>query len=177
MGTQPTHLNHPSDAITEPLLLTGVATPVASVARDAMVQAHRLVSESGGRSTEARRNVLACLIAADRALSHSDIGAQWAGTDLDRVTLYRVLDWLVERALVHRVGNMGGHERSMRFAFTRPETPSAHAHFQCTACRRTICLDAVTAPSFRVPVGIELLGIELSAFGRCASCQQPPTAG
>jgi Fur family transcriptional regulator, ferric uptake regulator len=182
MGTQPSHPSHASDQatkLTQPAGVGAPATPVvpvAPVADAALAQARRLVSESGGRNTEARRNVLACLIAANRALSHGDIETQLAGTDLDRVTLYRVLDWLVEHALAHRVGNMGGHERAMRFAFTHPEKPNAHAHFQCTECGRTICLEDVAAPALNVPVGIELQGIELSAFGRCASCQDSEAA-
>lgn len=132
--------------------------------------ARRLVKESGGRNTEARRNVLACLIAAGRALSHAEIEAQLANTDLDRVTLYRVLEWLVEQSLAHRVGGLSGFDRAMRFAFSRPERRSAHAHFQCVQCGTTMCLDDVAVPALPVPSGIELQGIELAAFGYCAPC-------
>ena len=132
--------------------------------------ARRLVKESGGRNTEARRNVLACLIGAGRALSHAEIEAQLTDTDLDRVTLYRVLEWLVEQSLAHRVGGLSGFDRAMRFAFSRPERRSAHAHFQCVQCGTTMCLDDVAVPPLPVPGGIELQGIELAAFGYCASC-------
>lgn len=132
--------------------------------------ARRLVKESGGRNTEARRNVLACLIAAGRALSHAEIEAELADTDLDRVTLYRVLEWLVEQSLAHRVGGLSGFDRAMRFAFSRPERRSAHAHFQCVQCGTTMCLDDVAVPELPVPGGIELQGIELAAFGYCAPC-------
>lgn len=146
----------------------------------AIMLARRLVMTSGGRNTGARRNVLACLIASDRALSHADIEVQLADTGLDRVTLYRVLDWLVEHSLAHRVGTAGGAtgiERAMRFAFTRPEKPHSHAHFQCTQCGRTICLDDVAAPALAVPAGVELQGIELAAFGRCSHCRSEAAAG
>ena len=132
--------------------------------------ARRLVKESGGRNTEARRNVLACLIAAGRALSHAEIETELADTDLDRVTLYRVLEWLVEQSLAHRVGGLSGFDRAMRFAFSRPERRSAHAHFQCVQCGTTMCLDDVAVPALPVPGGIELQGIELAAFGYCAPC-------
>ena len=146
----------------------------------AIMLARRLVMTSGGRNTGARRNVLACLIASDRALSHADIEAQLIETGLHRVTLYRVLDWLVEHSLAHRVGTAGGAsgiERAMRFAFTRPEKPHSHAHFQCTQCGRTICLDDVAAPALTVPAGVELQGIELAAFGRCSHCRNAAATG
>jgi Fur family transcriptional regulator, ferric uptake regulator len=136
----------------------------------ALALARRLVKESGGRNTEARRNVLACLIGSGRALSHAEIEAQLADTDLDRVTLYRVLEWLVEQSLAHRVGALSGFDRAMRFAFSRPERRSAHAHFQCVQCGTTMCLDDVAVPELPVPSGIQLQGIELAAFGYCAAC-------
>ncbi len=141
-----------------------VTTPAA------LALARRLVKESGGRNTDARRNVLACLIAADRALSHSEIETQLADSDLDRVTLYRVLDWLVDHSLAHRVGGLSGFDRAMRFAFSRPERRPAHAHFQCVRCGTTMCLDEVAVPVLSVPGGIELQGIELAAYGYCEKC-------
>lgn len=132
--------------------------------------ARQLVKESGGRNTGARRNVLACLIAAERALSHAEIETQLAGTDLDRVTLYRVLDWLVDHALAHRVGGLSGFDRAMRFAFSRPQRQSAHAHFQCVRCGTTMCLDDVAVPALPMPGGIQLQGVELAAYGYCEKC-------
>jgi Fur family transcriptional regulator, ferric uptake regulator len=143
---------------------------IGSTTATAVALARRLVTESGGRNTQARRNVLACLIAAGRALSHAEIEAQLADTDLDRVTLYRVLEWLVEQLLAHRVGGLSGFDRAMRFAYSRPERRSAHAHFQCVQCGTTMCLDDVAVPALPVPGGIELQGIELAAFGFCAPC-------
>lgn len=146
------------------------STPIAPATAAALALSRRLVKESGGRNTEARRNVLACLIAAGRALSHAEIETRLAATDLDRVTLYRVLEWLVEHALAHRVGGLSGFDRAMRFAFSRPEAGHAHAHFQCVQCGTTMCLDEVAVPALAVPGGIELQGIELAAFGYCAAC-------
>lgn len=132
--------------------------------------AGQLVKESGGRNTGARRNVLACLIAAERALSHAEIEAQLADTDLDRVTLYRVLDWLVDNSLAHRIGGLSGFDRAMRFAFSRPQRQSAHAHFQCVQCGTTMCLDDVAVPALPMPGGIQLQGVELAAYGYCEKC-------
>ncbi len=176
MGSHPAS-SHPATAASASAA-AGIAP--APLPQAAIMLARRLVMASGGRNTGARRNVLACLIASDRALSHADIELQLSDSGLDRVTLYRVLDWLVEHSLAHRVGTAGGVagvERAMRFAFTRPEKPHSHAHFQCTQCGRTICLDDVAAPALAVPPGIELQGIELAAFGRCAHCRAEAGAG
>ncbi len=168
MASQSAH-DHAGHAHThaEPVALA--PTPASALAL-----ARRLVKESGGRNTGARRNVLACLIAAERALSHGEIEAQLADSDLDRVTLYRVLEWLVEQSLAHRVGGLSGFDRAMRFAFSRPEHghAHAHAHFQCVQCGTTMCLDEVAVPALSVPNGIQLQGIELAAYGYCARCAE-----
>jgi Fur family transcriptional regulator, ferric uptake regulator len=165
-----THSHAPSASESAALAHTAQGADTLSPNGAALALARRLVKESGGRNTEARRNVLACLIAAGRALSHAEIETQLANTDLDRVTLYRVLEWLVEQSLAHRVGALAGFDRAMRFAFSRPERNSAHAHFQCVQCGTTMCLDEVIVPALAVPGGIELQGIELAAFGHCAVC-------
>jgi len=161
----------PEPATSQPLQ-RGAGEPVIapSVPVAPLVLARQLVKESGGRNTGARRNVLACLIAAERALSHSEIETQLAATDLDRVTLYRVLDWLVEHSLAHRVGGLSGFDRAMRFAFSRAQRRPAHAHFQCVRCGITMCLDEVAVPVLPVPGGIQLQGIELAAYGYCEKC-------
>lgn len=161
-----------SDSAVALLAERGAGEPAAasSSAMAPLTLARQLVKESGGRNTGARRNVLACLIAAGRALSHSEIEAQLADSDLDRVTLYRVLDWLVEHSLAHRVGGLSGFDRAMRFAFSRPERRTAHAHFQCVRCGTTMCLDEVAVPVLPVPGGIRLQGIELAAYGYCEKC-------
>jgi Fur family ferric uptake transcriptional regulator len=157
-----------------PLQSPNAAQTASGVGADAaaapLALAGQLVRESGGRSTGARRNVLACLITAGRALSHAEIETLLANTDLDRVTLYRVLDWLVDRGLAHRVGGLSGFDRAMRFAFSRPQRRSAHAHFQCVRCGTTMCLDDVAVPVLPVPGGIELQGVELAAYGYCEKC-------
>ena len=158
-------LAEPAALLPTPASAVGTPTSAAALAR-------RLVKESGGRNTGARRNVLACLIAAERALSHGEIEAQLTDTDLDRVTLYRVLEWLVEQSLAHRVGGLSGFDRAMRFAFSRPEQGHAHAHFQCVQCGTTMCLDGVAVPALSVPDGIQLQGIELAAYGYCARCAE-----
>lgn len=122
-----------------------------------------------GRVTPARVRVLGLLLAADSALTHAELEARLAG--VDRVTLYRVLEWLVQHGLVHRIA---GDDRVWRFS----ATPGAgvhngheHAHFHCEGCGRTYCLDALR-PVFALslPAGFRCRAAELTLYGQCPRC-------
>ena len=107
------------------------------------------------RVTAARINVLATLMAARHAFSHQDM--QEAFTEMDRVTLYRALDCLINAGLAHKIA---GDDRIFRYSagVERPEwgivttaTPQRydpllqhqHIHFKCTRCAKVFCLDDV----------------------------------
>jgi Fur family transcriptional regulator, ferric uptake regulator len=121
----------------------------------------------GARLTDARVRVLASLLRAERALSHHELEALLA--PIDKVTLYRVLDWMVAQGLAHRVA---GLDRAWRFAAV--ETAHAdHAHFQCSRCGDTRCLSEVRLPRrsvLAVPRGYRPEGLELTVKGACPSC-------
>jgi len=80
--------------------MNAVPTPPRVRERDA-ANAQALLAERGARATRARIDVLSALLAADEALSHHDVERRLArGHDIDRVTLYRVLEWLTGQGLV-----------------------------------------------------------------------------
>ncbi len=140
--------------------------------------ADALLEHLPGRRTRARSAVLAALIAAERALSHHEIEAVLgAELELDRVTLYRVLDWLAEHQLVHKVV---GADRAARYAFARGGQPSAandadhrHAHFQCDTCGRVECLPDVATSSPMVPGGYVARSVDVLVHGVCPLCARP----
>ena len=139
-----------------------------------MTQPLRSVSEeairgTGARVTRARVEVLATLLAADRALTHSEIESRNQG--LDRVTVYRVLDWLTKRGLAHRIA---GDDRVWRFNAAKDEGGGshAHAHFKCNGCGEVICLDKVRAArNIKLPSGYRSQEVELTVKGLCAGCK------
>ena len=125
----------------------------------------------GARATPAREQVLEILLAATRALRHQEIeaAAHEKGLDFDRVTLYRVLDWLVTQRLAHKIE---GRDRVWRFnAVNVSETEHGHAHFHCTRCGKVFCLEQLQ-PSFVLtpPNGFQFEKIELTIQGICPSC-------
>ncbi|MDQ7989568.1 MAG: transcriptional repressor [Candidatus Dactylopiibacterium sp.] len=123
----------------------------------------------GARVTPARVAVLQLLEHAERALSHREIEEALAA-GFDRVTLYRVLDWLVDSGLGHRVTDA---ERVFRFSLAQAETRAhgLHAHFRCEDCGKVFCLDEVPAPAPPLPAGFSSHTVEYTITGHCARCE------
>jgi Fur family transcriptional regulator, ferric uptake regulator len=125
---------------------------------------------SGERLTAPRAAVLAVLMGSETALTHHEVEtALRASLPVDRVTVYRVLDWLVELGLAHRIP---GEDRTWRFRANRDASHGPHAHFTCSRCGKTVCLEEVSAPPrVKLPRGFVPERIELTVQGRCAACR------
>lgn len=132
-------------------------------------QAEETIRNRGERVTSGRVQILAMLLAEQRAVSHHEIEERLQGKHrLDRVTLYRVLEWLNENGYVHRVV---GDDRVWRFRVNTDINSHQHAHFVCTRCTRVICLDDMKAEYDRpLPAGYRSQQIELTVKGLCAEC-------
>jgi len=139
--------------------------------------ARQRVRSTGARVTGARVRVLAVLMQADEALAHTEVQRRLEQSEhqevLDRVTLYRVLDWLVEAELAHRVA---GPDRAWRYSAqgSAPPGPAHHGHFRCRHCERVVCMDA--PPGLErslqdmLPDGFRSDAFELTLLGQCAAC-------
>lgn len=131
-------------------------------------QATRLLHQRGVTATPARVRVLQLLLAADAAMSHQALqrAAAASGQPFDKVTLYRVLDWLAAQGLVHSVT---GHDRVRRFSLMSAH--HTHAHFECGNCGRLFCLhgDLAAAPP-ELPPGFAPERLDMTVHGRCADC-------
>ncbi|MEW5788854.1 MAG: transcriptional repressor [Pseudomonadota bacterium] len=128
-----------------------------------------LLARSGARITPARETVLAILLEAPRALSHLEVeqAARQRGLTADRVTLYRVLDWLVGQGLAHRIE---GQDRVRRFN-AEAAVEHAHAHFHCTRCGQVFCLEQpLPRHKPQLPEGFRFEGMELTIRGLCPTC-------
>jgi Fur family ferric uptake transcriptional regulator len=136
-------------------------------------RAETLLRRTGARVTRPRIEVLAILLAAGRALTHQQVGRQASrALGIDRVTIYRVLEWLTAQDLAHRIA---GEDRVWRFNAAADERAQRHAHFQCNRCGEVICLEkAVAKPSVALPTGYRSQEIELTIRGLCAGCVPAP---
>lgn len=131
--------------------------------------AQQLLWKVNGRTTPARLGVLELLLTAKTALSHQELeqAATKTGLVVDRVTLYRTLDWLVEQGIAHRISS---HDRTWRYK-AQAELASPHAHFQCRQCSQVFCLENLQpALLFKLPEGYQLEDIELKLQGICPTC-------
>ncbi len=141
---------------------------------DPIRTANEVLSAVPGRRTRGRTYVLAALISGKRAMSHTEIEMSLPpDVAMDRVTLYRVLEWLTENGLTHRVS---GADRAVRFAYTQNagvgmiQEAQAHAHFQCDQCRRVECLDSVKTTIPAAPAGYHATWVDMLVHGVCARC-------
>lgn len=128
------------------------------------------IRSTGARVTSSRVRVLSLLQSAHSPLTHGDIEEQLrrdAYPEIDRVTLYRVLDWLAEVELVHKAPDARG---IFCFTVAQPNIEhSRHLHFRCTDCGGVFCLDA-PPPSPTLPQGFRLAGVETDIHGECPAC-------
>jgi Fur family ferric uptake transcriptional regulator len=131
--------------------------------------AEALIRATGDRVTSARVQILAVLLDAGSAMTHNEIETRLGKrVSVDRVTVYRVLDWLTHVGLAHRITES---DRIWRF-IARPGGRSASgAHFTCTCCSHTIFLPGrLSGRSPRLPPGYRAQQRELSIRGLCREC-------
>jgi Fur family ferric uptake transcriptional regulator len=90
---------------------------------------------------------------------------------MNKVTLYRILDLLVERELVQRIS---AGDRSFRYGLAPSANHPQHPHFYCNRCGNMECLapEAVTVDTRSIartfPALIEK--VEVRVDGVCRTC-------
>ncbi len=134
---------------------------------------------AGLRRTLATRAVLGLFLANPQGtLSHAQALASLSarGMDLNRVTLYRLLDRLAGCGVLQRHADDGA--RTWRFGLTDTEEGPA-PRFECDACHRQFRLTEASGPTRAVAtdlfrtlasLGHQGLRVDLSIHGTCASC-------
>ncbi|PTQ97136.1 Fur family ferric uptake transcriptional regulator [Nitrosomonas nitrosa] len=132
-------------------------------------KAKELVKQTGDRATYHRIRTLCLLLEEHHPLTHREIEERLnVKEQLDRVTLYRVLEWMTKKNLIHKIA---GDDRVWRFRVNTDLHSHHHAHFICTRCTKVTCLDEFKLkPNPSLPIGYLLHDIELTVKGFCAEC-------
>lgn len=123
---------------------------------------------AGLRATPGRRTVLATLASRAAPLTHAEIAAEL--TELDPVTLYRILDSLERARLVHRVQGLDGVQRYCPQPDRDEGCPGNHVHFLCAVCGAMTCLDDQPLPRVTPPPGARIDARQFVVTGACAAC-------
>lgn len=120
------------------------------------------------RKTPAKEAVLNLLSQTHRAMSHDAI-EQEINVDINRATIYRVLNQFCEDGLVHKVVAEDGKQYfAVRMGCKGKEMPDHHFHFRCTSCHTIECLGE--SVHFSVPNGYEVENVNCLLTGTCLTC-------
>lgn len=120
------------------------------------------------RVTKARIRILDILEARDMPMAHTEILN--LAQDIDRVTLYRVLDSLVAASLVHKVQGTDGTWRFCAHEDDGQTCPGGHAHFLCEKCGQMFCLTDQKIPHFELPNAFTVSHKQVLILGLCDAC-------
>jgi Fur family ferric uptake transcriptional regulator len=131
-----------------------------------------LLEESGLGHTTNRHRVLEVIGNNSSPLSAQQIFDTLNRTDnINRVTVYRILDLLVEKGLVDRISSGG---RSFVFGLAPNENHPAHPHFYCKTCGSLECLNpqslSVDLQSMLRTFPGLIENVEVRVDGVCKNC-------
>ena len=129
------------------------------------------LEENALRKTPIRKAVLELFIRNQgEALPSKDI--EEALGNPDRITLYRTLKTFEQKGVIHQAVDGSG---TVKYALcqdkcTHHEHHDNHAHFHCTACEKTTCLDSRVEQKFDTPSGFKVQQVHLVMEGICPDC-------
>jgi Fur family ferric uptake transcriptional regulator len=139
----------------------------------------RLLERTGLNATSNRLKVLEVIGANSSPLSAGEIFTTLSrSTAINRVTVYRILDLLVEKGIVDRISGGG---RAFFYGLAPNENHRSHPHFYCKYCGNMECLDPEslvldTAPLHRTYPG-RIEHVEIRVEGVCKTCCKNRPAG
>ncbi|MDB5130727.1 MAG: Fur family transcriptional regulator [Mucilaginibacter sp.] len=124
------------------------------------------------KKTAPRLKVLSMLSAKNVATSQPDL--ERVMSDIDRVTLYRILNTFEEKGIIHKVFDLNG---TSNFAMCTSDCEEnhhhdEHLHFNCTNCKNVYCLDDLHLPPIDLPAGFKPQSFTLYATGLCPKCSR-----
>ena len=130
----------------------------------------KLIRSANLKATKSRLDVLELFYTNKHALSYSDIDAYLLGKE-DKATVYRTLKSFSEKGLIHEVFD---GDKTTKYALCGSECGTSkhhdyHAHFKCTACSNTYCLDKPLI-EISIPKGYVSNTFNLVIEGLCVGC-------
>ncbi|MEJ2283729.1 MAG: transcriptional repressor [Desulfobacterales bacterium] len=131
-----------------------------------------MLASSDLEATENRLHVLEVVGNNRFPLSAADIFSTLArSTSINRVTVYRILDLLVDHEIVERLSTGG---RAAYYGLAPNEYHKAHPHFYCKSCGQMDCLNPESLSVDTNPLWKTFPGridkVEVRVDGICKNC-------
>ena len=120
------------------------------------------------RNTPTKKAVLDLLKESNRAMSRDAIERKIT-TDINRATIYRVLNRFCEDGIVHRIVAEDGKQYfAVCVECDDRKKPLHHFHFRCTECDTIECLPIPV--HFSLPQGYDVKSVNCVLSGVCSEC-------
>lgn len=129
-----------------------------------------LLEAHGVKPTSNRIMIARELANAGRPLSLMEL--EKALETVDKSIISRSLAVFRESHLVHVLEDAGeGVRYELCHSHHEDHDDDVHAHFYCTRCHKTYCLEDVPVPEVRVPEGYQADGVSYLIRGVCPACR------
>jgi len=129
-----------------------------------------ILKEHSLKHTKQRIRVLEEIALDTVAISQPELEKK-LGKEIDRVTLYRILNIYEDKGILHRIMDMNGTANYAICSSSCSEDHhhDEHVHFNCTNCTKIYCLDVVL-PQIKMPQGFTAATMHTTAYGICEKC-------
>lgn len=120
------------------------------------------------RNTASKEAVLELLTETGKAMSRDAIEKK-IGVDIDRATIYRILNRFCEDGVLHRIVAEDGKQYfAVCIKCGDNALSNNHFHFRCTQCQTIECLPE--SVQFSVPNGYQVETVNCVLTGICKDC-------
>ncbi len=120
--------------------------------------------------TSHRLELLSILSGCDQAISEKELEVLMNGI-CNRTTIYRNLNSLVEKNVVHRILSKEAVKYKLITGRTKKGKKLDHVHFECKKCNTTFCLEDLPIQDFKLPEGFKKLENQFIIIGICKNCR------
>ena len=143
------------------------------ISKEKLEEYSQLLKANQLKITQPRLRVLDSISDKSTAVSQPEL-EKILGTEIDRVTLYRILASFEEKGILHKVFDLNG---TATYALCSTKCSARHhhdqhVHFICSVCNSVFCLDEISVPKINLPTNFSLHSIAINAVGLCDSCQE-----
>ena len=124
----------------------------------------------GIRPTANRILIAEALLEADRPLGLTDL--EDILETIDKSNIFRTLSLFREKHAVHVMEDGGDSVKYEICHSPGEEDEDLHAHFFCTSCHRTFCLEEIPVPMVELPEGFSPESVNFMIKGVCPNCNR-----